>query len=487
MGHCHQLDACYTGRSCDVENVAQCKPTSAQGTVVDAGIKKAVDGTDEYTTIKCENSQQAPAFEVDLVKPHNISMVAVLVLDQDLNTEGQLTVELLAANNTLIATETHGENDLLFHFERIVHVAQKVRVTMRYGDGQCRDMSLIEVQVFSACGDGSTCITWEDCNAENVAECKPAWQSSTFDHGIARKGVDGNLELSHTKCEIEPWWEVELLDVYDVSEVIIYNRRDGSFDRLNGIVVELKDNDGRTVQSMQHDPLVDGIIEYAWSAKFTETALASKVRLVIQHEDHPDTECNYLNLEDVRVMTKCRDDQPYCQSWSDCSIGNVAQCKPAIQSTTGYFKMADGAVDGKETLSHTECETNPWWEVDLLSERAVREVVIHNREDCCFDRLNGLLIELFNEAGDMVASAQHDLARDGLIETMWMAQFHDNQGAQNGVRKVRTSIVAPPNECIFLNLAEVVSPRITDLAYSGFNVLFLTPLLFALFCAYRKS
>ncbi|KAK2865728.1 hypothetical protein Q7C36_001784, partial [Tachysurus vachellii] len=75
----------------------------------------------------------------------------------------------------------------------------------------------------------------------NVALGGIATQSSTYLQRYASFAIDGNRATnvnSHscttTNAEYNPWWRVDLLAVYDISNVIITNRGDCCTDRLNG-------------------------------------------------------------------------------------------------------------------------------------------------------------------------------------------------------------------------------------------------------------
>jgi hypothetical protein len=87
-------------------------------------------------------------------------------------------------------------------------------------------------------------------NKDNIAFGKSARQSSDLDarYAGAGKAVDGNIDanlkmndakssVSHTQGEASPWWEVDLGAVYDIGKVVIWNRKDCCWDRLQGFVV----------------------------------------------------------------------------------------------------------------------------------------------------------------------------------------------------------------------------------------------------------
>ncbi len=74
---------------------------------------------------------------------------------------------------------------------------------------------------------------------------------------------------------------------------------------------------------------------------------------------------------------------------------NIALGKPTSQSSTVYAGDASRAVDGQTdgvynhgSVTHTDFTAQPWWMVDLQSVQPVGSVVLHNRTDCCAERLS---------------------------------------------------------------------------------------------------
>lgn len=84
----------------------------------------------------------------------------------------------------------------------------------------------------------------------------------------------------------------------------------------------------------------------------------------------------------------------------------VAQGKPATQSSTGYDAPAALAVDGKtdghffdaKSTTHTNQELNPWWEVDLGQQVKIDKIHVWNRNDSpgVGNRLNGFRLALLD-------------------------------------------------------------------------------------------
>ena len=96
-------------------------------------------------------------------------------------------------------------------------------------------LSLAEVQVFQA--------------DKNIASQGVASQSSTTHSGAAKLAIDGNTNghffeaksTTHTNTEAKPWWELNLKKETPVDHIAIWNRTDGSGERLSNFKVSLLD------------------------------------------------------------------------------------------------------------------------------------------------------------------------------------------------------------------------------------------------------
>ncbi|KAL0189940.1 hypothetical protein M9458_017039, partial [Cirrhinus mrigala] len=67
--------------------------------------------------------------------------------------------------------------------------------------------------------------------------------------GGAEKAVDGNRDTNYrkgsctlTKTEFNPWWRVDLGNVYSISKVAITNRGDCCKERLKGAQIRIGNN-----------------------------------------------------------------------------------------------------------------------------------------------------------------------------------------------------------------------------------------------------
>jgi hypothetical protein len=100
----------------------------------------------------------------------------------------------------------------------------------------------------------------------------------------------------------------------------------------------------------------------------------------------------------------------------DTTGKNIAQDKPAAQSSTLDLSDASRAVDGRPlTYSHThvasQAEKSVWWEVNLQGEHRVNSVIIKNRwcksvddPKGCLCRLSNATVLLLDDAGAAVAT-----------------------------------------------------------------------------------
>lgn len=99
---------------------------------------------------------------------------------------------------------------------------------------------------------------------------------------------------------------------------------------------------------------------------------------------------------------------------------NHARHGTATQSTTDFGGVAERAVDGSTegtytagSVTHTMNVAGSWWEVDLGALRDVDEIVVHNRADCCGDRLSNFRVSLLL-AGAAVASQDYYTSGGGV-------------------------------------------------------------------------
>ncbi|XP_078146676.1 fucolectin-like [Centroberyx gerrardi] len=83
----------------------------------------------------------------------------------------------------------------------------------------------------------------------NVAVGGNVTQSSVYDTAVPEKAIDGNHasnwfqgSCATTKADFKPWWRLDLLKSYKISNVTITNREDCCPERINGAEIRIGDS-----------------------------------------------------------------------------------------------------------------------------------------------------------------------------------------------------------------------------------------------------
>ena len=281
----------------------------------------------------------------------------------------------------------------------------------------CTQIVSAEIVVEAAVTGGCT-------NATNLALGQPSRQSSTYGVGEARYANDGNrsgsspwrADLQHTQREAQSWWEVDLGSVLSFDQVKLYNRTDGSQQRLKAFYVLVSSSpmsgsldallaDGSIARTYYAATVgSEELIDFAASGRYVRIQLSGT---------------NILHMAEVEILS-CE-----AEGGSDpCEEGgnqNLALRKATEQSSTygnGISSLAvDGDTDGTRgpwnnpSIIHTQRETQPWWQVDLGAESEIQEIVIHNRTDCCAERLKNFYLMVSSSpfrAGASLAELEND-------------------------------------------------------------------------------
>ncbi|KAK2913259.1 hypothetical protein Q8A67_001658 [Cirrhinus molitorella] len=88
-------------------------------------------------------------------------------------------------------------------------------------------------------------------------------QSSTFEGWFAGKAIDSNrgLQLADTSCsstrhETNPWWRLDLRNVYRINKVVVTNRKDCCPERINGVEIRI----GNSLENNGNDNPICAVI-----------------------------------------------------------------------------------------------------------------------------------------------------------------------------------------------------------------------------------
>jgi YVTN family beta-propeller protein len=105
-------------------------------------------------------------------------------------------------------------------------------------------------------------------------------------------------------------------------------------------------------------------------------------------------------------------------------LHNLGLRRPASQSSVAAGGVAERAIDGVRegnwsagSVTQTQAEALPWWQVDLGASQALQAIRVWNRSDCCAERLAGFTV--FVSETDMTGRSREQLLAD---PTVWRWQ-----------------------------------------------------------------
>lgn len=92
---------------------------------------------------------------------------------------------------------------------------------------------------------------------------------------------------------------------------------------------------------------------------------------------------------------------------------DLARGRPTSQMNTGWGGVSQRAVDGNtntnyggRSCTHTHKNGHPWWKVDFGRTVAVQKVIVWNRNDCCWSRLNHFQVRVGNNYCGSISGAR---------------------------------------------------------------------------------
>nr|XP_055073703.1 uncharacterized protein LOC129453464 isoform X3 [Misgurnus anguillicaudatus] len=306
-----------------------------------------------------------PWWRLDLLDSYYISTV-VITNRKDCCAERLNGAEIRIGNSL----ENNGNNNPRYAVLNGVPAGQSVSVSChntngRYVNviipGSSKILSLAKVEVYQA---------------EDLALRGRAVQSSTGYGWEASNAID-NLPFTctHTDTSDNPWWRLDLLDSYNISTVVITNRKDCCAERLNGAEIRIGNSLENNGNNNPRYAVLNGVAAGQSVSVSCHNTNGRYVNVIIPGHS------KILSLAKVAVS----------------QAEDLALRGRAVQSSTAYGWEASNAIDNLPlTCTHTDTSDNPWWRLDLLDSYYISTVVITNRKDCCEERLNGAEIRIGN-------------------------------------------------------------------------------------------
>ncbi|XP_033104464.1 antigen WC1.1-like [Anneissia japonica] len=223
-----------------------------------------------------------------------------------------------------------------------------------------------------------------------------ATQSSEGWSGVPGRAIDGDHtsvwsggSCTHTQNTGTSWWKLDLGESSPVKFVRITNRA-AYGERLEGAVIRVGDS-----ETIEENPECSNAI----------TTFDIRNGPTINKFCRPNTAGRYVSVHVDNFLTLCEVEV--------FSSELLSEGRHAIQSSLGWGGIPGRAVDGSRSTNynhnsctHTERGPVNWWMVDLGNSYSIQYVRIHNRGDCCRERLNGATIRVGDNYDGMLTNAQ---------------------------------------------------------------------------------
>lgn len=272
----------------------------------------------------------------------------------------------------------------------------------------------------------------------NLALGQPATQSSLAFNAPASRAVDGvtdgswySSSVTHTNSDLNAWWQVDLGAVASIGTVSVWNRTDCCSARLSNFYVFVSDAPftSTNLNTTLSQPGVSSYYVAGTAGSPTDVAVNRTGRYVRVQLSSTD----YLSLAEVEVWQGSGGVPPTATVTVPPSVPptatrtptgvpppptrtptlvvatatptaggapvNLALGKSATQSSlafnAGPQRAVDGVTDGNWTsgsVTHTNSESQAWWEVDLGAVASIGSVDVWNRTDCCGSRLSAFYV-----------------------------------------------------------------------------------------------
>nr|XP_055055642.1 uncharacterized protein LOC129440340 [Misgurnus anguillicaudatus] len=216
------------------ENTARLAITNQSSIYANLNSSYAVDGRRD--TWAHTNTETDPWWRVDLLKVYKVNRV--VITNRDSYFYFRINGAVIRVGNfsedfysnpicATIVTIPPGANETFYC------AGMKGRYVHVHIPGDQHILTLNEVEVYGFL-------------AGNLATDGVATQSSTFQDWFAEKGIDGNRGLlqqftgcTQTVSESNPWWRLDLRDVYCINSVVITSRFDCCPEEINGAEIHI--------------------------------------------------------------------------------------------------------------------------------------------------------------------------------------------------------------------------------------------------------
>ena len=97
----------------------------------------------------------------------------------------------------------------------------------------------------------------------------------------------------------------------------------------------------------------------------------------------------------------------YDMTGANIAVGKTSSSANTYSPQTIPERANDGTLSARPyplIYCSSATKTNEYWMVDLNSVTAIKSIVFYNRQDCCWERSNGMLVEVLDGSQTVVWS-----------------------------------------------------------------------------------
>ncbi len=189
-----------------------------------------------------------------------------------------------------------------------------------------------------------------DQNYLNLALGKKTVQSSTFGPGTSDGAVNGRIgqifnyddwesnSVTHTKSEINPWWEVDLGDEYVLRELVIFSRMDKYDDDLSNHSIQVHSMDGTLVKGFYSSDTKEDGYETSTIRVHLNNITGKTIRISLNGNFH-----RVLCLAEVQIFGTIQD--------FDVAIGNIYDLPESTFDRIEFVQKKSNNLDINDIMS----------------------------------------------------------------------------------------------------------------------------------------
>jgi len=283
--------------------------------------------------------------------------------------------------------------------------------------------------------------------SENVALDGNATMSCENENNHAENAIDGKIDGNFTQtCEadnIEAWWEVKLQKTYNISNVIIWNRKDCCQDYLHKTKVQIFDSSSMKVVNEEVIQFTPGIqpskVIVNFDKKYEDDGklkIEGDVIRILKSSDDGDS----INFNEVEVYVV---DDSFSDENSE-KIDNLIMVAPDVR----YDLFNEWPLDSGEDKN--ECSPSEWFD----------EITLRRNPDC---RLGGgrAITNMVNDKVHVYWNSLDDLTQTrefALKVGIWHISVKPLMAYGNGDegREVRSEF---KDKVLFTEMSTILTPK----------------------------